>query len=216
MNLKMLFVICNSEKKLNKLLNRYKLPFNTVFKGIGTASKSMLDYFGLVPTEKYILMSIIPDYNEEAIINDLKIELKMEDIGKGIGFIIPLSSSSLYVKEAFKKIEGEIEMKNNEKQNHLVIAIVNSGYADKVMNAAKNAGANGGTLVTGHSLGEKNSFKLFNMTIEPEKDIIFIVCNDLDKKNIMESILNKTGIGTDAKGYVISLPIDSTIGLENL
>ena len=61
MNLKMLFVICNSEKKLNKLLNRYKLPFNTVFKGIGTASKSMLDYFGLVPTEKCILMSIIPD-----------------------------------------------------------------------------------------------------------------------------------------------------------
>ena len=76
----------------------------------------MLDYFGLVPTEKSILMSIIPDYIEENLINDLKIELKMEDIGKGIGFIVPLSSSSLYVKDAFKKQEGEIEMKKKEIQ----------------------------------------------------------------------------------------------------
>ena len=68
MNLKMLFIITNEEKKLNQLVNKFKLPFNTIFHGIGTATKSMLDFFGLVPCEKVILMSIIPDCLEKEII----------------------------------------------------------------------------------------------------------------------------------------------------
>jgi len=98
MNLKMLFIITNEEKKLNQFVNKFNLPFNTIFHGIGTASKSMLDFFGLVPCEKIILMSIIPDYLEDDIIDNLYKKFKLQEIGNGIGFTVPLSSSSKYVK----------------------------------------------------------------------------------------------------------------------
>ena len=212
MDLKMLFIITNEEKKLNQLVNKFKLPFNTIFHGVGTATEIMLDFFGLVPCEKVILMSIIPDYLEKEIIDDLHKKIKLQEIGNGIGFTIPLSSSSKYVRDAFKGVEGE-KMKDN-KEYHLIVSIVQEGYADKVMNVAKKNGANGGTLIKGRGLGSKNSFKFFNMTIEPEKDIILIVCDKESKNKIMESILEKTGIKTEGKGICLSLPIDTTIGID--
>lgn len=212
MNLKMLFIITNEEKKLNQFVNKFNLPFNTIFHGIGTASKSMLDFFGLVPCEKIVLMSIIPDYLENDIINNLHKKFKLQEIGNGIGFTIPLSSSSKYVKEAFN-VEAEGEKMKDNKNYHLIVSIVQEGYADKVMSVAKKNGANGGTLIKGRGLGSKNSFKFFNMTIEPEKDIVLIVCDNDSKNKIMEAILEKTGIKTEGKGICLSLPIDNTIGI---
>ena len=205
MNMKLLFIISDNEKKIEKVINKFKLPFNTITHGIGTASKSMLDFFGLNETEKYIVVSIIPDFMEYNIFSKLEEYLRLKEVGNGIAFSVPLSSSSKYVIDAF----------NKKAKYHLLISIVAEGYAEKVMNAAKKCGANGGTLIKGRELGGKNSFKFFNMTMEPEKDIVMIVCNDKDKNKIMETILNKTGIKTEGKGLCISLPIDCTLGLND-
>ena len=216
MNMKLLFIIADYEKKIEKIINKFKLPFNTITYGSGTASQSMLDFFGLVETEKYISMSIIPDIMEKKIFSKLDEDLKLKEIGNGIAFTLPLSSSSKYVRDAFKKKEGDkMEEKKSNKKYHLIMAVVADGYADKVMNAAKKCGANGGTLIKGRELGGKNSFKIFNMTMEPEKDIVLIVCPEKDKNKIMETILEKTGIKTDGKGICISLPIDTTLGLND-
>lgn len=214
MNLKLLCIITNEENKLNHLVNKFKLPFNTILHGIGTASKSMLDFFGLVPCEKVILLSLIPDYLESNIFKELQIKMKLPKIGNGLGFTIPLSTSSKYVQEAFNN-EKEGEKMTNKCNYHLVMTIVQEGYAEKVMSVAKKNGANGGTLIKGRGLGGKNSFKFFNMTIEPEKDIILIVCDNDCKNKIMEAILTKTGIKTDGKGLCLSLPIDNTVGLND-
>lgn len=218
MNMKLLFIISDNEKKIEKVINKFKLPFNTITHGIGTASKSMLDFFGLNETEKYIVVSIIPDFMEYNIFSNLEEYLRLKEVGNGIAFSVPLSSSSKYVIDAFNKKEGEKMEKNkyeSKDKYHLLISIVAEGYAEKVMNAAKKCGANGGTLIKGRELGGKNSFKFFNMTMEPEKDIVMIVCNDKDKNKIMETILNKTGIKTEGKGLCISLPIDCTLGLND-
>ena len=82
------------------------------------------------------------------------------------------------------------------------------------MNNAKKNGANGGTVIKGRSIGSKNSFKLFNLTVEPEKDILLIVCKAEEKNKIMEGILSKNGMNTDNKSMCFSLPIDSTIGID--
>lgn len=213
MNLKLLFIITNDEIKINRFINKFNLPFNTLIHGIGTATKNMLDFFGLVPSEKVILLSIIPDHMEKEILKEMKNKMKLQEIGNGVGFTVPLSSSSKYVNETFlTKKEGE-KMQTNV-DYHLILSIVQEGYADKVMNIAKKNGANGGTLIRGRGLGSKNSFKFFNMTIEPEKDVVLIVCNRESKNKIMEAILDKTGIKTEGKGICISLPIDSTVGID--
>lgn len=219
MNMKLLFIIADSEKKIEKVINNFNLPFNVITHGIGTASRSMLDFFGLAETEKNISMSLIPDFMEVKIFNKLNEYMKLRDVGNGIAFSVPLSSSSQYIKEAFKQKEGEKMEENkymsHDKKYHLLVTIVAEGYSEKVMNAAKKCGANGGTLIKGRELGGKNSFKFFNMTMEPEKDIVLIVCEEKEKNKIMESILEKTGIKKESMGMCISLPIDSTLGLND-
>ncbi len=215
MKMKLLFIISDNEKKIVKVVNKFKLPFNTITHGVGTASRSMLDFFGLDETEKFISLSLVPDYMENGIFELLNEYMKLKEVGNGIAFSVPLSSASKYINDAFVK-EGEImENENNERKYQLIVSIVADGYAEKVMNAAKKCGANGGTLIKGRELGGKNSFKFFNMTMEPERDIVLIVCPNEDKNKIMETILDKTGLKTEGMGMCFSLPIDTTLGLSD-
>ena len=216
MNLKLLFIINDDEKKINLLTNEFSLPFNTIMHGEGTASQGILDFLGLKKEEKVIFTSIIPDIREKEILSYIKKEMRIKEIGKGLAFTIPLSSSPMYIHEVFKKRTGDKMKDKKEKkgQYHLLLSIIVEGFAEKVMTVAKKAGANGGTLLKGRETGNKNAFKLFNMTVEPEKDILLIVCNDENKNKIMEAILEKYGVNTEARGICVSLPIDSAYGLE--
>ncbi len=214
MNIKLLFIINDDEDKINLLSDEFALPFNTVMHGEGTASPGILDFLGLKKTEKTIFTSIIPDIREKEILSYIKKEMKIKEIGKGIAFTIPLSSSPTYVKEVFKDKKGDKMKDKNTNKYHLLLTIVIDGYAEKVMDIAKKAGANGGTLLKGREVGNKNAFKFFNMTVEAEKDILLIVCKETDKNNIMEAILSKFGANTEARGLCISLPIDNVIGIE--
>ena len=78
MNIKMLFIINDNEKKIIKFVNKFHLPFNTILHGYGTASKGILNFFNLVPTEKNILFSLIPDVMEKEILSYLDNSLKKE------------------------------------------------------------------------------------------------------------------------------------------
>lgn len=212
MNLKLLFVINDEDKKLSILVDKFKLPFNTLMHGEGTASQGILDFLGLEKTEKNVFVSIIPDVMEKDILLFIKKEMRIKEIGKGVAFTSPLSSSSQYIQASFKEKKGD-KMKNN-KEYHLLITIAIEGYADRIMDVAKKNGANGGTLIKGRAIGGKNSFKFFNIAVEPEKDIVLIVCKDEDKNNIMDAILEKCGANTDAKGICIALPINNTVGID--
>ena len=215
MKLKILVIISDSDKKIVKFINMFNLPFNTISSASGTASQSILDFFGLKATEKFVSFSIYPDYLEDELYKKLDNKLHLDEIGNGIAFSIPLSSSSKYVALAFEnKKEGEKMTSKNNIDYHLILTIVQEGYADKVMSAAKKCGANGGTIINARAIGDKNSFKFFNITMEPEKDIVLIVCHNGPKNKIMDAIVNKSGIKTEAKGMCISLPIDNLIGIN--
>ena len=212
MNLKMLFVINDDEKNLKLLTNEFSLPFNIVSHGEGTASQGILDFLGLTKTEKIVLASIIPNTYEKKILSYIKKEMKIKEIGRGVAFTIPLSSSPKYIGKVFEDKKGDTMEKKN--QYHLLLTIVIEGYAEKVMSVAKKNGANGGTLIKGREFGTKGGFKFFNVEVEPEKDILLIVCKDEDKNRIMEGILEKYGANSEAKGICVSLPIDNAIGLD--
>ena len=213
MNLKLLFVINDNEKKISLLSDEFSLPFNTVMHGEGTASQGILDFLGLTKTEKIIYTSIIPDSYEKEILAYIKKEMKIKEIGKGVAFTVPLSSSSKYIQDVFKEKKGD--KMNNKNKHHLLLTIAIEGYAEKIMDVAKKNGANGGTLIKGREVGNKNSFKFFNMKVEAIQDILLIVCKDEEKNNIMEAILSKYGANTEAKAICISLPIDNVVGVDD-
>lgn len=210
--MKMLFVINNEEKTLKALVNKFNLPFNTITYGTGTASQGILDFLNLVPTCKNVLMSIVSNDLENNIIEYLKDKHHLNEINNGILFSISLTSASKYVLDSFKERDNVLMDKKMCEYNLLVV-IANDGNYDSIMNIAKKNGANGGTLLKGRSIGGKSSLKFFNMTIEPEKDILLIVCKSENKNQIMKSILEKNGINTNAGGMCFSLPIDNVVGI---
>ena len=76
---------------------------------------------------------------------------------RGISFTIPLSAVSQIVSNglesaaAEKTIDGSKIMKDEQRQYDLIIAAVAANYVDDAMEAARSAGAAGGTIVRGRS-----------------------------------------------------------------
>ena len=101
-----------------------------------------------------------------------------------------------------------------EKQMELIVAICEKGHTDSVMDAARNAGARGGTVIHAKGTGSKYSSKFFGISIAEEKEMIYIVSSSENKKDIMKGIMQNAGIDTEAHTLVFSLPVSDTAGLR--
>jgi len=76
----------------------------------------------------------------------------------------------------------------DKKKLIVIIVIINSGFVDLVMDAAKAAGAGGGTVLHGRGTGNKEIEKLFGITISPNKEIVLIVVPNKIKDKVMKAI----------------------------
>lgn len=202
------------EKRLEELLNKNNVIFKLVTHGNGTASSSMLNYFGLTETKKIVNISLIPDYIEEKILKQINRTLNIESRGKGISFTIPLTSANKFLLEGFDDIETKKEQDMEKTKYHLIITIVLEGFLEQVMTSAKKMGAHGGTVIRGRGIGNNSAVKLFGFEIEPGREVVLTVVEDEIKNKVMEEITKNVGINTKGKGICISLPVDSAIGIE--
>ena len=90
-----------------------------------------------------------------------------------------------------------------------------TGYkplVDAVMDAAREAGARGGTVLHGKGTGSKDAEKFFRVSIAQEKELILIVAKSDEKAAIMKSIVTNAGVNTEAGAVVISLPVSEVAG----
>lgn len=98
--------------------------------------------------------------------------------------------------------------------NHEVIfVIVNTGFADEVMELAKACGAKGGTILTGRGVAREETAAFFGFTIHAEKDIVMIVVPKNIKDDILNAIYSQMGMDRQAHGIAFSLPVTDTAGL---
>lgn len=214
MNLKLLTIICSTEyeKKIYKICKKNNISVSIDINAKGTATSSILNYFGIAETNKTVLLSIIPDYLETSILREINQKLKMHQVGVGIAFTISLTSANKFLIDSYKIQTQECE-NMSEKKYHLVMTIVLEGNLEKVMQAAKKAGAQGGTVIRGRGLGNKEAKKIFGFEIEPGRDIVLNVVDENIKTKVMEKITKAVGVKTESKGICISLPIDNAVGI---
>ena len=99
-------------------------------------------------------------------------------------------------------------------EHEVIFCIVNAGYSDAVMDAAKEYGARGGTVI--HARGPANSEaeKLFQITIQPEKEIVMILVPSKIKDDILHALYRAVGLRTPGQGIAFSLPVDNVVGLS--
>ena len=98
--------------------------------------------------------------------------------------------------------------------NHeAIFCIVNSGYSEAVMDAAKKLGARGGTVINARGTAPKDAETFFGITIQPEKEIVLTVVDSKQKKQMMEIICERMSLEKQDSGICFSLPINNVIGI---
>ena len=102
-------------------------------------------------------------------------------------------------------------MKTN---NHEVIfAIVNAGFAEEVMEVAKEQGARGGTILNARGAAGEEAAAFFGITFHAEKEILMMVVEKEVRDNILNAIYKQMGMGKKAQGIAFSLPVSDVAGL---
>ncbi len=97
-----------------------------------------------------------------------------------------------------------------EKQFELVVCIVNAGYSENVMNAARSAGARGGSILRGRGSANPEAEEFFGISIQPDKEIVLILVSADIKDAVMKAVYKNAGLSTDGVGIVFSLPVSRT------
>ncbi len=95
----------------------------------------------------------------------------------------------------------------------LIVAIVNKGYTDLVMEAAKENGARGGTTFVARGTGNKELGSFFGIAIQPEKEIVFILVSEEIKEKVLLGIYKAAGLDTKGSGIAFSIKVDDCVGL---
>lgn len=98
----------------------------------------------------------------------------------------------------------------------LIISIVNRGYSDEVMDAARDSGAKGGTIMYAHGAGLHNTETFFGISIHPEKEIVLILASEETRPHIMQSIVKRVGMESEGAGITFSLPVTDVAGIANI
>ena len=98
----------------------------------------------------------------------------------------------------------------------LIVTVVNKGFTDTVMDAARAVDARGGTIVKARGTGAGFEDKFFGVSITEEKEMVYIVAKQEKRDEIMRAIMEKAGFATEARGAVFSLPVDSVTGMQSL
>ena len=210
-------------KIIEKYLDLYRendLHVMYVSLGYGTASNEIMDYLGLDSIEKAVAISVVEEETWATVKKQLQKKLRIDAPGGGIAFTIPLSSVGgkkmlefLLEKADYQKQE-ESTLKNTD--HELIVVISQQGYTDVIMDAARGAGAYGGTIIHAKGTAGEVANKFMGVTIADEKEIVYIVSKSNEKNAIMKAIMEKAGLNSKAKSICFSLPVTDTAGLRLL
>lgn len=219
--IKLLLSVVNpsDEKKLKEILDDASVSLSYTFAGTGTARSSVLDYLGIGETAKSVIASLIPESDEEEIMRVLRRDMALYTVGKGISFTVPLTGISEMtanglIKAAANKTTEVKKMTGQDRKYDLIIAAVEAGRVDEAMEAARSAGAAGGTVLRARALQNDKAEQFIGITLAREQEILLVLTKRESKLAIMTALSEKVGVKTEAGGVVFSLPVDSTAGIS--
>ena len=102
-------------------------------------------------------------------------------------------------------------MKTND--HEVVFAIVNSGYAEDVMDIAREQGVRGGTILNARGVVKEEAAAFFGITLHQEKEILMMVVEKSIRDNVLNAIYKQMGMNKKARGIAFSLPVSDVAGL---
>ena len=220
---RMLLLIA-TPKLVGKALGMFKeenIPIQYVFHAQGTATSEVMDMLGLDGVDKNVLMSMMSKEWADEMRKKLRKKLHLGMPNTGIAFTLVMSGGSGHIGQIMEGMEPEErksaernETDMTENEYSMIMAIVNQGFSEEVMNAARPMGASGGTVFHSRRVGTKEAMKFWKISVQEEREVVLILAQKEDKLAIMQEIGKQCGMNSKAQGIVMSLPVDGIEGLD--
>jgi nitrogen regulatory protein PII len=94
-----------------------------------------------------------------------------------------------------------------------ILAIVNNGFSEEAMEAAKACGATGGTIMHARGTLSKDAESAFNVVMQSDKELLMTVAQAEKADDILRGLYKAVGGASKAQGIVFALPVDGTAGI---
>lgn len=212
------------QKKLEEVFDSMDVPVCFQFRGKGTAPSEMMDIFGLRGTTRLLTGAFLPKSQVKPLFEMMNRQLSFRHRGGGIAITVPITgmqSSVLQLlndedrDEIEKTLKGDESEMKEKSEYSLIWVSVASGYSDEVVDAARNAGAKGGTVMKGRRRSSERVSHHFGISMQEEQDFVMIVVPREKKNDTMAAIMNVCGLQTKAHGVVWALPVEEVMGLAD-
>lgn len=201
---------------LVELCRELALPLVMTNLASGTATSEQLSLYNLQSSAKAVVTTVTGAEDMRRLMRLAKQKLYIDIPGNGIMMAVPVKSvggaSALAALTGGKAPEGGVPVMQFE--HELIVVILNEGYSDTVMDAARSAGARGGTVLHAKGTADGSAPKFFGVSLAEEKDMIYIVASGAQKAQIMHAIAREAGAQTKAGAICFSLPISEVVGLR--
>lgn len=92
----------------------------------------------------------------------------------------------------------------------LVVCIVNAGFSQNVVEAARKAGARGGTILRARGSANPEAEEFFGVTIQPDKELVLILVPSDIKDAVLQTVYAESGLSQEGQGIAFSLPVERT------
>ena len=126
--------------------------------GSGTAVQETLSTLGLEKTEKAVLLAVVTAQTWQEVQRDLRRKMRIDVPGTGIAFTVPLSSiggkRALMFLTEHQPLTWKEESTLKDTRYELLLVVANQGYTGSIMDAARTAGAGGGTVIHAKGTGK--------------------------------------------------------------
>ena len=103
----------------------------------------------------------------------------------------------------------------NNENYEMILCVVNAGFSDEVMDAARAAGARGGTVMHARGTANKEAEAFFQITIQPDKDVVMLLVPASIKDGVLHAIYQSAGLKSEGQGIAFSLPVNKAVGLTS-
>ena len=208
----------NRRQAMERVYTSLGLKMSLTMLGRGTATREHLLISRMTGVEKAVMATVADGETTHRLIRRAEEQLYIDIPGNGIMITIPIKSAGGISTLAYLTDQKPGDGKKPEMKfdYELIYVILNEGHSDEVMNAARPAGAAGGTVLSAKGTGIRQQEKFQGLTLADEKEVILIVAKASKKAAIMQAIIAQAGTHTRAGAVCFSLPVSQVAGLRRL
>jgi nitrogen regulatory protein PII len=187
----------------------------TIAYGRAIGGNAILQMLSLADVDQEILFTLIEGDAQNIVQEILEKTAASPKKFQGFALLLPVSPMFVSTRSHNPRATTDTGGDPMESGFTLITLIVNAGFADDVMAAARKAGAKGGTILNARGTGTEEDVKFFGITLVPEKEMLLIVAEKSRLDPILQAVNTTPQLCEPGGGIVFAMDVERFLVLGN-